>query len=100
MLKITEKFRCAEQDLREASSVKLAFFGDSVTQGCFEIREGSTDFITVTDGEAVYHNRLRRILQSLYPHCPVNVRMREYPEMTPIGQFCGCSGMCWTIGRI
>lgn len=49
MLKITEKFRCAEQDLREASSVKLAFFGDSVTQGCFEIREGSTDFITVTD---------------------------------------------------
>ena len=73
MLKITEKFRCAEQDLREASSVKLAFFGDSVTQGCFEIREGSTDFITVTDGEAVYHNRLRRILQSLYPHCPVNV---------------------------
>jgi len=38
----------------------MAFFGDSVTRGCFELGNGYMG--TVVDDEAVYHNRLKNMI--------------------------------------
>jgi len=38
----------------------MAFFGDSVTRGCFEL--GSMYMGTIVDDEAVYHNRLKTMI--------------------------------------
>ena len=50
-------------------SATIAFFGDSVTQGCFA-SEG--DMHSDHDYDAVYHNRLRKMLNLLFPK-PVNI---------------------------
>ncbi len=52
----------------------IAFFGDSVTQGCFEIYLDTEKKIqTVYDSTRVYHTRLHEILSLLYPSVPVNI---------------------------
>lgn len=54
--------------------VTIAFLGDSVTQGCFEIyktREGGIE--TVFDKNSSYHSYLDRIFTLLYPNVPINV---------------------------
>ena len=54
--------------------VTIAFLGDSVTQGCFEIykkRNGS--IATVFDQQNSYERSVANILAMLYPNVPVNV---------------------------
>lgn len=54
--------------------VTIAFLGDSVTQGCFEIYKTKTGGIaTVFDRSSTYHGYLDKILTLLYPNVPVNV---------------------------
>ena len=54
--------------------VTIAFLGDSVTQGCFEIYKTQTGGIeTVFDKNSTYHGYLDRILTLLYPNVPVNI---------------------------
>ncbi len=50
--------------------MKIVFFGDSVTEGCFElsyINESSVDFDNVKDVKSVYHTVLKELLQKKYP---------------------------------
>ena len=55
-------------------SVTIAFFGDSVTQGCFEIyRKNEDEIETVFDKEHAYHSYIARILSILFPSVPVNI---------------------------
>jgi acyl-CoA thioesterase-1 len=42
----------------------MAFFGDSVTRGCFE--QGNVYMGTIVDDEAVYHNRLKNMIAEKY----------------------------------
>ena len=52
----------------------IAFLGDSVTQGCFEIytnNAGNCD--TIFDPEYAYHRYVAKILGMLYPRVPVNI---------------------------
>lgn len=52
----------------------IAFFGDSVTQGCFEVfMENERDLQCITDYDAVYHSRVRKIFSILFPTVPVNI---------------------------
>ena len=54
--------------------VTIAFLGDSVTQGCFEIYRKDDDSIeTVFDKNSAYHTYVAKILSVLYPSVPVNV---------------------------
>lgn len=53
------------QKLQNAEPVTLAFFGDSVTHGCFE--RGAVDYA------AVYHNRLREMLAKRFPEAEIKV---------------------------
>jgi len=58
----------------DIEGVTIAFLGDSVTQGCFELykdQEGNIE--TVYDKNSTYHSYLDRILTLLYPSVPINV---------------------------
>ncbi len=73
-MKILEKFKSKAQDNLNAQPVTIAFLGDSVTQGCFELYitpDGNME--TVFDKEHAYHRDLDRMLSVLYPTVPVTV---------------------------
>ena len=50
----------------------IAFLGDSVTHGAFECIQGETAGCTF-DFDAVYHERLRRMLLEINPWLPVSI---------------------------
>lgn len=64
MLKIMEKIKAKEP-------VKIVFFGDSVTQGCFE--DTNQPGVSVMDAQAVYHNRLAGMLAEAYPGAQLEI---------------------------
>ncbi len=73
-MKIIEKMAQKASDNMDRSGVTIAFLGDSVTQGCFEIceiRPGAIE--AIYDKNAAYHNYLARIFTVLYPTVPVNI---------------------------
>ena len=58
--------------------VTLGFLGDSVTNGCFELRTyvdeaGNSGFLDTFDHENSYSVYLRKILLTLYPHAQINI---------------------------
>lgn len=62
------------QDNMNQSAVTIAFLGDSVTQGCFEVYMKTKDTIeTIFEREYAYHTDLGKILSVLYPSVPVNI---------------------------
>lgn len=69
-----EKLKNKHQNPIESAPVTLAFLGDSVTQGCFEIyRNGEKSLETefrIHDG---YHTKLRHLLELCYPAAPINM---------------------------
>ena len=73
-MKIIEKLSAKNKDPNGAPPVTLAFLGDSVTQGCFEVyRKGEAAIETeyrLFDGYSV---KLRKLLELLYPAAPVNM---------------------------
>lgn len=73
-LRIAEKLAAKAADNWNAPAVTIAFLGDSVTQGCFEVYLKGPDAIeTVYDKNHAYHNYLAQILTMLYPGVPVNI---------------------------
>ena len=57
-----------------APGVTIAFLGDSVTQGCFDLMvRFDTGFDNVYDPQHAYPADVARILNVLYPTVPVNV---------------------------
>ena len=71
---IMKKIAAKARDNMNAEGVTIAFLGDSVTQGCFEIYKiNETDVETVFDKNSAYHSYLSKILAVLYPSVPVNI---------------------------
>ena len=73
-MEIMKKFaqKAAANETHDA--ITLAFFGDSVTQGCFELLERTDGgFDNCHDRQHVYHTYLAQIFSVLYPTVPVNV---------------------------
>ncbi len=71
---VVEKIINKQSNIYSASPITLAFLGDSVTQGCFElypIDPGNVD--TVYDPESAYHNRVKQMLNILYPRVPFTI---------------------------
>lgn len=69
-----EKIKQKQADLYSARQITIAFIGDSVTHGCFELYGETTGgFGVIYDGDAVYHNRIRQTLNMLYPSVPFNI---------------------------
>lgn len=73
-MKILEKLAAKAADNSGAPAVTIAFLGDSVTQGCFELTERADEgFDNCHDRGSAYSADVARILGVLYPTVPVNI---------------------------
>ena len=73
-MKILEKLSAKNKALWEHSTISIAFFGDSVTQGCFEIFQKDDGGIeTIFEQHENYGHALSKILAELYPIAPVQI---------------------------
>ena len=73
-MKIIEKIRKKLSDHYNNEGITLAFLGDSVTQGCFEIYKKTNGQIeTVFDKRGSYEHHLFDMLCTLYPELTVNI---------------------------
>ena len=72
-MNIMNKIRARTENNAANEGVTIAFLGDSVTQGCFEVYKTAGGIETVFDKNSSYHRYLDRILTLLYPNVPVNI---------------------------
>lgn len=72
-MNIMKKIQRKLSDNKNEGAVTIAFLGDSVTQGCFEIYPQEDKIGVVFDSEHAYSNCLRKLLAYLYPAVPVNI---------------------------
>ena len=73
-MKFIEKLAKRNNNMLEEKPVTIAFLGDSVTQGCFELyMEGENGFNTVFEPQNSYVENVKRILQYLFPMAQINV---------------------------
>lgn len=73
-MKITEKLKAKLDNNREGEGVVIAFLGDSVTQGCFELYKKENNAVeTVFDQRNSYERAVADILAILYPSVPINI---------------------------
>jgi len=70
---IMEKFCAQTAGQRMDRPLKIAFLGDSVTEGCFETWEENGQFKNICDAQSVYHAQLKRMLEIVFPQYPVTV---------------------------
>ena len=71
-MKIAEKLKATTID-RHLAGVTIAFLGDSVTQGCFELYMDHGEIKPVFEQRSAYCQRVFDILATLYPRVPVHV---------------------------
>ena len=73
-MKIIEKLAEKEHDMYGKAPVTIAFLGDSVTHGCFEVyRVGENGLDTVFEAENSYSHKVKTILHTLFPRTQINV---------------------------
>lgn len=73
-MKIIEKIMKKQENPAQSAPITLAFLGDSVTQGCFEIyKTGEQSLETEFRVAEGYHNKLRHLLELCYPNVPINM---------------------------
>jgi lysophospholipase L1-like esterase len=73
-MKIIEKMTAKSRDHMHHEGVTIAFLGDSVTQGCFELyKKGEHGYETVFDKKSSYEMYLFDMLCTLYPNVTVNI---------------------------
>lgn len=69
-----EKMAIRVKDNEHQPTTSIAFLGDSVTQGCFEVYVNEkNEIVPVFDQSAAYETYLTRILSMLYPNVPVTI---------------------------
>ncbi len=73
-MKIIEKIAAKGRDRQGCPTPTIAFLGDSVTQGCFEVYyKNNGNLEAVFDKSSAYHKYLYDILSVLFPESPVNI---------------------------
>ena len=73
-MKIIEKIAKRNADNHAHPIPKIVAFGDSNTQGCFEVYEGEGGKIDVVyDSKNAYHAHLSRLLGELFPRAAVTI---------------------------
>ena len=72
-MEIMKKIAARARDVYGQPVPAIAFLGDSVTQGCFEVflREGKSQ--TIFEQEYAYSTYVSEILRTLFPNVPVCV---------------------------
>ena len=73
-MKITELIKNKQNNISGERTPLIAFLGDSVTQGCFELYVKDDGNIgTSFHQNNAYHKKFAEILSYLYPKCPINI---------------------------
>ena len=73
-MKFAEKLAARRADNDNRPVPAIAFLGDSVTQGCFEVYTNAKhEIVPVFDQSASYEACLAKIFSVLYPNAPVTV---------------------------
>ncbi len=73
-MKIIEKIRQKQDNMLGSPAPTIAFLGDSVTHGCFEVYNTSENSIeTVYDPAHAYHKYVKDIFAKLYPSVQLNI---------------------------
>lgn len=73
-MEIVKKLAAKAANNEDFPGVTLAFLGDSVTQGCFELLErADVGFVNCHDRQNAYSAYVQQILSVLYPTVPVNI---------------------------
>ncbi len=71
-MEIIKKIAQKTSDVFSRRPACIAFFGDSVTQGCFEVYQTSPSSLeTVFDQSCAYHQYLKERLAEIFPASPV-----------------------------
>ena len=73
MYKLVEKLKCRNADPMKNEPATIVFFGDSVTNGCFEVDFDGERYLPVFDEENSYTAIFRRMVKGLYPATQLNV---------------------------
>lgn len=73
-MNIISKIANKSVNIRECPTPTIAFLGDSITQGCYELNVTSDGGISeMFDKINVYHSYVQQIFNILFPSCPLNV---------------------------
>jgi len=73
-MKVIEKLVKRNRAMQDNEPITIAFLGDSVTQGCFELyRVGEKGFNTIFESESSYSAKVRKILTMLFPMAQINI---------------------------
>ena len=72
-MKIIELIKQKQRDLHGSRQPVIAFLGDSVTQGCFDLYMQDGRLKPYTASNKGYHERVREIFQYLYPEVPIAI---------------------------
>jgi len=73
-MKIIDLIKEKKADNMNKKAPTIAFLGDSVTQGCFEVYQKTDGGIeTVYDKNCAYHNYFAQAMSVLYPSVPINI---------------------------
>lgn len=73
-MKIVDILKNKNSDVKNCPGATIAFLGDSVTQGCFELyKTGPESFAPVFEQNNAYHAKFKDILSLLYPAAPVSI---------------------------
>ena len=63
-----------DNEVAKFPGATIAFLGDSITQGCFEVyKKTATTLETVFDQNSAYHAKLKELLAILYPAATINI---------------------------
>lgn len=73
-MQFIRKMKEKRENPLDVKAPTIAFFGDSVTQGCFELYMKNEELLgNICDESHAYPAYLRRILSLLFPDVPVNI---------------------------
>lgn len=73
-MKIAEKIAEHVKEPGRHRPIVLGVLGDSVTQGCFELyKTGKESMETEFRSFQAYHNKLKRMLEEVFPSVPISV---------------------------
>lgn len=73
-MEIIKKIAAKNADTYNAKSVTIAFLGDSVTQGCFEVFfKPDGNIGTIFESDKAFSANVKKILNYLYPAAQINI---------------------------
>ncbi len=70
-MKIIEKISKKQESIRHNKLPTIAFMGDSVTHGCFDVYVKNNKLETFIDMKNAYHEKIREIFSMLYTETPL-----------------------------